>query len=533
MISIDNSMIDLTGANDRTLLGSLQLAVRLRGHKPCVRFTDGGEHAAPALLDRAGRFAGVLAGNGVKAGDRVALLCNNRVEFIWAFFGAAWLGAVPAPLNTNLRGRMLRHQIDDLSASAIVCEASTEETIRACLENQSDGRLLNVDTHPAVAELRQPGDPGGTLPAPRPTGRTELAMILYTSGTTGLSKGIMYSNEMAVSFSDCTQWMLGYTAKDIGFNCLPLFHGNALLCTLLPALRGGALAVFGPRFSASTYWRTVSEEKATVLSLLGSMVPILLNLPKSEDDAKSTARIALAVPNPSRHFHEFQDRFGLKLSSLYGMTDIGLVIGVPHDVPGRPGMCGVEHPDFECVVADSNDDPLPDGEVGELLVRPRRPYVMQLGYWGNPEATVDTWRNLWFHTGDHLRRHADGWYEFIDRKKDAIRRFGENISSFEVESALLEHPDVAEAAVYAVPSTLEEDEVIASVVLEAGASIKPAQLLSYCEEALPYYAVPRYLRFVQQLPKTQTSKIQKAELRRIGIDAETWDGGPRGRSKRG
>jgi crotonobetaine/carnitine-CoA ligase len=533
MNTSDTPMIEITVENERTLLGSLQLAANKRGDRSCVRFTDGGEHTAPALLERAGRFAGVLADHGVKPGDRVAILVSNRVEFIWAFFGACWLGAVPAPLNTNLRARMLRHQIDDLEASAIVCEAGTEDVIRACLENARDDRLLNVDTHPGVTELHGEADGSRALPAQRPTARSELSMILYTSGTTGLSKGIMYSNEMAVSFSDCTQWMLGYRPQDIGYNCLPLFHGNALLCTLMPALRAGALAVFGPRFSATTFWDTVAQEQATVLSLLGSMVPILLNLPPTEKDSSTTARIALAVPNASKHFHEFQDRFGIKLSSLYGMTDIGLVIGVPHDVPGRPAMCGIEHPDFECMVADGNDRPLPDGEVGELLVRPRRPYVMQMGYWRNPEATVETWRNLWFHTGDYLRRHPDGWYEFIDRKKDAIRRFGENISSFEVESALLEHPAVAEVAVYAVPATLEEDEVMASVVLEAGAALAPADLLKHCESALPYYAVPRYLRFVDQLPKTQTAKVQKAELRRIGIDAQTWDGGPRGRARRG
>lgn len=515
----------------RTLLGSLCRAVQLFGARPAVRFTDGGEHSAGELLAQAERFAALLANAGVQRGDRVAILCGNRVEFLWAFFGACWLGAVPAPLNTNLRGRMLRHQIDDLDPCVVVCEEATEGTVRACLADAADARLLNVDTSAGLAAMWK-GETSGDALAANPSGRTELAMILFTSGTTGLSKGIMYSNEMAVAFSDNTHWMLGYRPEDIGFNCLPLFHGNALLCTLLPALRAGALSVFGPRFSATTFWQSVREQQATVLSLLGSMVPILINQPESSGDATSTARIALAVPNPSKHFLEFERRFCLKLSSLYGMTDIGLVIGVPHDVPGRPGMCGIEHPDFECIVADDDDEPLPDGQVGELLVRPRRPFVMQLGYWRNPEASLAAWRNLWFHTGDYLRREPDGWYEFIDRKKDAIRRFGENISTFEVESALLEHPAVAEAAVYGVPSSLEEDEVMASVVLEPGATAEPAELLRYCEDALPYYAVPRFFRLVLELPKTQTAKVQKAELRRSGIDALAWDGGPRGRSRR-
>lgn len=520
-------------AAHRTLLGSLQLAVSLRGDRTAVRFTEGGDHSAKDLLAQAGQFASLLAAAGVQAGDRVAIMCGNRVEFLWAFFGACWLGAVPAPLNTNLRGRMLRHQLDDLAASAIVFENSTEDAVRACFREAPGGLLLNIDTSDSVASLRARGEIASALPSPHPTSHADLAMILYTSGTTGLSKGIMYSSEMAVAFGDSTQWMLGYNAQDIAFNCLPLFHGNALLCTLLPALRAGALAVFGNRFSASTYWQTVRAQRATVLSLLGSMVPILLNQPVSEEDAASTARIALAVPNPSKQFHEFEQRFGLKLSSLYGMTDIGLVIGVPHDLPGRPGLCGVEHPDFECIVVDDNEEPVADGIVGELFVRPRRPFVMQLGYWRNAEATVAAWRNLWFHTGDYLKRHPDGWYEFVDRKKDAIRRFGENISSFEVESALLEHPAVAEAAVYAVPASMEEDEVMASVILEPGASVTAADLLKHCEASLPYYAVPRYLRLVPHFPKTQTAKVQKAELRRIGIDEFTWDGGPRGRSKHG
>ncbi|HMN21716.1 MAG TPA: AMP-binding protein [Ottowia sp.] len=517
---------------DRTLLGSLQKGVALRGDRPAVRFTDGGDHSAASLLAQAGRFAALLLAQGAQRGDRVAIVCSNRVEFIWAFFGACWIGAVPAPLNTSLQGRMLRHQLDDLEAAAIVCEDGTQDAIAAALESAADARLLNIDRHPVLARLRA-GDGSLAVAPATPGQRSELAMILYTSGTTGLSKGIMYSHEMAISFGECTQWMLGHAADDVAFNCLPLFHGNSLLCTLVPALRAGSLAVFGPRFSAGSYWNTVREHKATVLSLLGSMVPILLNQPPTKDDADTPARIALAVPNPNQHFHEFEQRFRIKLSSLYGMTDIGLVIGVPHDVPGRPGKCGIEHPDFECVVCDENDNPLPDGEVGELLVRPRRPFVMQLGYWRNAEATVATWRNLWFHTGDYLRRDSDGWYEFIDRKKDAIRRFGENISSFEVECALLEHPAVAEAAVYAVPAQLSEDEVMVSVVPMPDASVTPEELLRHCEASLPYYAVPRFYRVAAALPKTQTAKVQKAELRRVGVDAVTWDAGPRGRSRRG
>jgi crotonobetaine/carnitine-CoA ligase len=517
--------------NDRTLLGSLKKAVELLGNRPMVRFTDGETHSATAVENRAAAFGAVLLRQGVNAGDRVAILCTNRVEFIWTFFGACWIGAVPAPLNTSLHGQILRNMIEDLDPTIVVCERETETAVRkATIDLPKKPIILDIDASPEIERLRdgQSFEP----PQQHESASSDLAMILYTSGTTGRSKGIMYSHEMAMTFSEASHWMLGYAAQDVAFNCLPLFHGNSLLCTLVPAMRAGAFSVFAPRFSANTFWATVRAEGATVLSLLGSMVPILMNQAPSPNDNASRARIALAVPAPGKSFFQFQERFNLKLSSLYGMTDIGLPIGVPADTPGRPGMCGILHENWECIVADDHDRPLPDGEIGEALIRPRRPYIMQLGYWRNPAATVDTWRNLWFHTGDYLRRDGAGWFEFIDRKKDAIRRFGENISSFEVETVLLGHAAIAEAAVYAVPADLEEDEVMASVVIEPGMHVTAPELLEYCTENLPYFAVPRYIRITPSLPKTQTAKVQKQELRRIAIDELSWDAGPRGRTKR-
>jgi carnitine-CoA ligase len=518
--------------NERTLLGSLKKAVELLGERPMVRFTDGETHRAGALMDGAAAFGAVLLKLGVNAGDRVAILCTNRVEFIWTFFGACWIGAIPAPLNTSLHGQILRNMIEDLDPTVVVCERETEVAVRKATGSIS-GKLviLDIDVSSEIDGVRD-GKQRFEPPEQHQSASSELAMILYTSGTTGRSKGIMYSHEMAISFSEAAHWMLGYTAEDVAFNCLPLFHGNSLLCTLVPAMRVGAFSVFAPRFSANIFWETVRAEGATVLSLLGSMVPILMNQAPSPNDNASRARIALAVPAPGKSFFQFQERFNLKLSSLYGMTDIGLPIGVPADTPGRPGMCGVLHQDWECIVADDNDRPLPDGEIGEALIRPRRPFIMQLGYWRNPAATVETWRNLWFHTGDYLRRDSAGWFEFIDRKKDAIRRFGENISSFEVETVLLGHAAIAEAAVYAVPADLEEDEVMASVVLEPGMHVTAPELLEYCTENLPYFAVPRYIRITPSLPKTQTAKVQKQELRHIAIDELSWDAGPRGRTKR-
>ena len=210
---------------------------------------------------------------GVKAGDRVVILCGNRVEFLWCLFAASWIGAVPAPLNVSLRGMTLRHPLDELEPQLIVCENATAEVLSACGGEQGR-RVLNVDTDPLFAELRA-GRGAAGIPVPAASNPSDLAFISYTSGTTGPSKGIMYSHEMTIAFAESNDWLLRYTRDDVGFTCLPLFHGNAIFCTLVPALRAGALVVYAPRFSASTYWKSVREEGATVLSLLGSMVPIL------------------------------------------------------------------------------------------------------------------------------------------------------------------------------------------------------------------------------------------------------------------
>jgi crotonobetaine/carnitine-CoA ligase len=324
--------------------------------------------------------------------------------------------------------------------------------------------------------------------------------------------------------------MLGFAPGETSYNCLPLFHANSLLVTLMAGLPRGATTVFGERFSASGFWDEVKSSGATIISLLGSMVPILWNRPPAEDDSDNRVRVALAVPTPPISLHEaFEERFGLTLASLYGMTDIGLPIGTPCGVESPPGTCGIAHPDWECIVADEHDEEVPHNVAGELLVRPRKPFTMQMGYWRNPEATVETWRNLWFHTGDVLVRDDVGWFQYVDRKKDAIRRFGENISSFEVEMVVQTHPAVAEVAVYAVPAELSEDEVMAAVVLEPGMTCTPADLAAHCEELLPYFAVPRYVEMFSELPKTQTAKVQKEQLRERGVTPSTWDAGPRGK----
>lgn len=521
--------------DERTILGALIASDAQGPGQTRITLVGDRGYTAAEMLERAARAGGMLTAAGVGPGDRVGIMVSNRIEFLDTFFAAAHIGALSVPLNTSLRGPILEHMLRDSSPAALVVEHIYMEVVERALETTGlDATIFVIDHSPtsyAPTTVDFATSLEASVPIPMgPVSRYDDACILYTSGTTGPSKGVLHTHNSIVAFGEKSDWLFGYSADDISHNCLPLFHANALCVTLLPSLRAGGSVVFGQRFSASGFWSEVREHKATVISILGAMVPILWGAAPTENDDNNDVRVALSVPTPSADFYEnFEKRFGLRLVSQYGMTDTSSIIGTPPDQPGRPGYAGIAHPDFECIIVNEHDEELPDGVPGELITRPRRPETIMSCYWNNPQATMETWRNLWFHTGDVLVREPDGWFKFIDRQKDAMRRFGENISSFEVESVIAAHPAVDEVAVYAVPSDLSEDEVMAAVVPVAGVVLDLDDLGQYCDEHLPYFASPRYLVSMDALPKTATRKVQKAELRRSGITSITVDRGPRGR----
>jgi carnitine-CoA ligase len=249
---------------------------------------------------------------------------------------------------------------------------------------------------------------------------------------------------------------------------------------------------------------------------------MLSSRPPDAADRAHRARVALAPATPAALFDAFRERFGVQLVEGYGSTETNCAIGAPWTAQ-RGGYMGPVRDGFDARVVDEWDGEVPDGSSGELVLRNSQPFSFATGYFEMPEKTVEAWRNLWFHTGDRVVREADGWFRFIDRTKDAIRRRGENISSFEVEQVLLLHPAVAAAAVFPVPSELAEDEVAAAVVLEQGASLDLRDLVEHCAPLLAYFAVPRYIELVDELPLTENGKVRKAVLRERGITAAMWD----------
>jgi crotonobetaine/carnitine-CoA ligase len=315
--------------------------------------------------------------------------------------------------------------------------------------------------------------------------------------------------------------MLDLDQDDRLYTCLPLFHTNALNA-FVQALMHGAHLTVGPRFSASQFWRRVIDSEATVTYLLGAMVSILSSAPSSELDRAHTVRRALAPATPSDIWEVFEDRFRISLVEAHGMTETNAVIG-PRDGEQRPGRMGRVMPGFEAKVVDPSDVEVPRGTAGELIMRADHPYAFSTGYWRMPEATVAAWRNLWFHSGDRVVQDEDGYFRFLDRTKDAIRRRGENISAWEVEQVLQRHPSVETVAVIPVPSSLGEDDVMACVVPRAGETIHPADLVRFCETRIAYFAVPRYIDVVTELPLTENGKVRKFVLREQGVTSTTWD----------
>jgi carnitine-CoA ligase len=508
---------------ERTLPRMLRRQAALYGNR---RLVEIGGHAwsFAETLEIAARFGGTLRAFGIERDDRVAVMCGNRQELLQVYLGCGWIGAVMVPINTASRGTQLGHILSNSRAKLLVLQAEFADAVDS----------LEIEL-PLLRAAWLIGDANLAESWPRPTRFPALAepvqeaaivpgdtvAILYTSGTTGVSKGVCCPHAQYFWWGVNTARLLGLRGDDVLLTTLPLFHTNALN-TFYQALLTGAALVVEPRFSASGFAASLSRHRANVTYLLGAMVPILLSRPVSELDRAHRVRIALGPGVPERFHPEFHERFGIQLLNGYGSTETNFVLGCAM-AQQRPGAMGRVFDGFEARVVDDADNALPDGVPGELVLRADEPFAFATGYFGMPEKTVEAWRNLWFHTGDRVVRDADGYFRFIDRIKDVIRRRGENVSSYEVEQVLLSHPDVAEAAAFPVHSELAEDEVMVAIVPRDGHLSTPAVLGEYCRGRMPAFAVPRFIELLTALPMTENGKVQKFQLRERGVTAATWD----------
>jgi carnitine-CoA ligase len=529
----DTELSPLGGLYSETISSILAARADERGGTVALQFM-GRTLTYRELLDAATAFAhAVEAIPGGQPGDRVCVLLENGLQFVIAFFGTVLAGRIFVPLNVAYQAPQLEFVLGDVEPAVFVTETNYLPLVSDVVSRSAAAPfLVLVDNGPDSPRSAGSIDFGAFLntgahgPATfRPRPSTPM-MILYTSGTTGQSKGIIYRHRATIWFAGIACYALELSDADILHTCLPLFHANALLCTVVAGTIVGATTVISPRFSVSGFWREVAESNATVTSMLGSMPTLLWRAEPHPDETAHRLRLAYVAPLPDGIVAEFQERFRLALATTYGLTDASILTVGRAGPDLLSGSCGRQFPDWELKLVDDDDEPVPPGAIGEMIARSRLPHIGGSGYWRNGEATAEAWSNLWHHSGDLLAQDETGAYHYRERKKDSIRKAGENVSSFEVELAITAVPGVDQAAVFAVPSDLGDDEIMAVIVPREGTILDLASLREQCRAVLPYFAVPRFWETADTLPLTETSRVRKSELRGRGVTASTWDSGP-------
>lgn len=519
------------GPEDRALPTVLARRVARFGDRPFL-LTDHGPLTYRMVDERSSCLAHGLAAHGIRAGDPVLLLLPNVPAMILAWVALAKLGAIEVPVNTAYRGAILAHVVSNSDARTIIVDAQYLDRLAEIADRM--GSVATVIVHGGGATLPQPlaaqakplafadvfaerADP----PAPAPR-HHDLMAVMYTSGTTGPSKGVMITHAHAYVYALAGVDLLELTPEDVYYAPLPLFHIAGQWATVYAAMIAGASAVLTGRFSVETFWDDVRRSRATSTFLLGAMANFLHRQPARADDATTPLAKAIVVPL-FPEADDFRRRFDVEVATTYGSTEVSAPLRMCFDEADWT-TCGVVKDDvFEVRIVDDDDNEVPPGVPGELVIRAKESWVLMAGYWRHPEWTVKAWRNLWLHSGDVMKRDAAGKLYFVDRAKDAIRRRGENISSMEVETEVNAHPDVLESAVVPVASEHTEQDVMAIVVPRPGRAIDPAALVDFLATRMASFMVPRYVDVVDALPKTPTGKIQKFDLRARGVTATTWD----------
>jgi crotonobetaine/carnitine-CoA ligase len=524
-----------------TLPHVLEHQAQHRAQRPFLSWTDAGPALTYAEVNaRVNRLAHGMAAFGIARREHVGILLPNCLEFLFAWFALNKLGAVEVAISDAYKGSFLAHPLQ-LSQSRILITTATLAQRLVDIEDQIPIETIVLVTEPGA-------DPAVLPPAfrrirlhrfadlcsdnaenpPDITTPQDPAAVLLTSGTTGPSKGVVMPHSQFYFFAEEDVQLMRLKEDDVYMTGFPLFHGNAQFLTVYPSMIAGAHCVLYPRFSASDWAGRARRSGATVTNLLGATLAFICAQPPSPDDRAHKIRCIYAAPLSTDLAGPFSERFGVReFVDGFGQTEISNVFMTPPGAPRPPGASGVLVDQwFEVRLADpETGEPVPEGQAGELWVRHKHPGIISTEYLGMPDKTIESRRDLWFHTGDALRRDAQGWYYFVDRVKDALRRRGENISSFEVEAVLRSHASVADCAVIGVAADEKagEDEVMAFIVPRESQVLDYAAISAWCDARMPAFMIPRYFDQLKELPRTPTEKVRKKELRERGVGPQTWD----------
>jgi carnitine-CoA ligase len=513
-------------------------AERLGSHPLCV-FADGQSFTFKQLDEETDALASGLAELGVGPGDRVMAMVYNSKAFLLTMIAVHKRAAIFVPVNTELKGTFLRHQLANVEPRVVFVDAE----LRSLFDSVSlDG--VPVETTVVIGGEAAALDGtrrvayealAGTAPRAAdivPVSYRDTSMIIFTSGTTGPAKGVLMPHAHCFYYALSAKRATQLTDDDRMYISMPLFHGTALLLQFYSCLLAGIPAYVAKRFSATSWLDEIRAFGATVTYAVGVMPEFVFRQPPRPDDADNPLRLSWSVPVSDSWGPAFEKRFGLRILQGYGMTEFSVAVWGHIDDPLKSGCAGRVMDDFfELRIVDpETDEPLAPMAVGEIAVRPKEPFVFMGGYHRMPEKTIEAWRNLWFHSGDAGYLDHEGRLFYVDRIRDRLRRRGENISAFEIEEVISAHPKVLQCAVVGVKvdDAGGEDEVMAFVVPAGPEKLPPESLLDWCVPRMPRFAVPRFIEFVDDIERTASGKIRKQALRDRGVTANTWDREPAG-----
>lgn len=519
-----------------TLNELLQSAAADNPDRPFLDFL--GETYTIGELDlQARQLANGLSELGITKGQTVATILDNSAEAITIWFAINKLGAISVPINTAYKGEYLKHHLGDSEATVVIAESDYAERVAQIADSLSAMKHLvvrggaansnDLKLNKTQALLSWQSILSNDLSDPQvEVDPGDLAMLIYTGGTTGPSKGCMVPHNYVCNLARQVNRGTGRSPDTISWTALPMFHLNAVCNVVCELMCGGRMALY-PRFSVSNFWPEIERTGANYITMLGSMFPMLITAPDNEAEKRCHGQLKIVggAPFPEKLQQAWKARFGTEhtICPGFGLSECSLVTSIGLDEYAKPDSSGKRNDSFDVRIIDDNGDEVEEGLPGEVIVRPLKPNVMFTGYWKRPEETLKLMTNLWFHTGDIGQFDEDGFFFFVDRKKDYLRRRGENISSFEVESVFRQHPGIVDVAAHAVLSDLLEDELKVTVVLNAEANLSEEQLCLWSAEQMPYFAVPRYIEFRIDLPRNPVGRVLKYVLRDEGVTNDTWD----------
>lgn len=514
--------------SEKNVLGRLiEDKVEKNGDKPFLYFEDQ-TITYGQMNEITNRIANGFIRMGVKKGDKVAIMMENCPEYIYTWFALSKIGAIEIPINSFQKGDILKYVINYSDSKLIVVSESLIEQVKEiekgleniekaiCHEHPGGSVFKSFVTEPYLSLLDNP------ISLPKmDVSFNDLLAIMFTSGTTGPSKGAMITHNQAIFVASQYADFLKFTDQDIGYLYLPLFHVAPQFALLIaPMLLSGSV-ILKKGFSARSFWDDIRRHSCTISGAFEAVLRILSKAPEKDDDAQNPLRVLATGYVPPDVHERFEKRFGVRLVSIYGMTEGDAIIcATCNDI--RFGSCGKPRNFFDVKIVDPKDKELPVKEVGEIVIRPRQPHIIFEGYYKKPGKTLKTFRNLWFLTGDLAYKDEEGYFFFVGREKDMIRRGGENISALEVETVVEEHPKVKECAAMAAPSDIWGEEVKVVIVPKEGAEIDPEEIITYCDEKMAYFMVPRFVEFTESIPRTGASQRPIKDLLKR-ITPTTWD----------